>query len=91
MEAFAPLVLAGLDATQINPTDPNAPDSSCWRPPQHFDTPQAHVGSVWGNLDIPPETPLHSPQRRLLPIPKNLDIEASLDLETADADTQAVL
>ena len=29
MEAFAPLVLAGLDATQINPTDPNAPDSSC--------------------------------------------------------------
>ena len=42
---FAPLPLAGLDTTQINPRDPYAPDSSSTSPPQCFDTPQAYIES----------------------------------------------
>ena len=39
MEAFAPLALAGPDATQNYPRDQNAPDSSSTYVPQRFDTP----------------------------------------------------
>ena len=45
IEAFAPLALAGPYTTQINPRDPNAPDSTSISLPQRFDTPHGYIGT----------------------------------------------